>query len=91
MTNTIRNICGTALLPSAPAERIELIPVGKFRTADGRPAFALDNPAAVIADSFRLAAGNVLPIDFDHRSFAGQSKVNAEYIGDTFDRLHVHC
>lgn len=81
MTNTIRNICGNALLPTAPADRIELIPVGKFRTADGRPAFALDNPAAVIADSFRLAAGNVLPIDFDHRSFAGQGSADSRAAG----------
>ncbi len=82
MTNLVRNTCAmTAPLPS-PAERIELIPVGAFRTADNRQDFRLDDPTAVIADSFRLAAGGkLLPIDFDHRTFADQGSADSRAAG----------
>jgi len=79
MTQLVRNICAAVALPAAPSDRIELIPVGAFKTADRRPAFRLDDPQVVIDASLQLAAGNVLPIDFDHRSFAaaGQSDSRA--------------
>ena len=41
----------------APADRIALIPVGSFKTADRRPAFRITDAAAVIAAS--LAAAKV--------------------------------
>ncbi len=82
MSNLVRYSCAMmAPLPSAPAERIELIPTGRFKTADRRPAFRLDDPAGVIASSFAMAAGNVLPIDFDHRSFAGQGASDSRAAG----------
>ena len=82
MTHTIRNICALAALPDTAPDRIELIPVGPFRTADGRPPFVLDDPAAVIATSFQHAAGGkVLPIDFDHRSFAEQGSADSRAAG----------
>lgn len=55
-------------LPDALADRIELIPVGQFKTDDARPAFTLADPAAVIAASFAAAPGGRLLVDFDHRS-----------------------
>lgn len=55
-------------LPDALADRIELIPVGQFKTDDARPAFTLADPAAVIAASFAAAPGGKLLVDFDHRS-----------------------
>lgn len=82
MTNLVRNICAFSALADAPAARIELIPVGAFATADGRkPDFNLDHPAAVIAASLAAAPGNVLPIDFDHRSFAGQGSADSRAAG----------
>lgn len=55
-------------LPDAPTDRIELIPVGQFKTDDARPAFLLSDPAAVIAASLAAAPGGKLLVDFDHRS-----------------------
>lgn len=81
MTKFARNICSLAPLPAALSDRIELIPVGRFRTADDRPAFSLDDPAAVIADSLAAAPGHVLPIDFDHRSFADQGSADSRAAG----------
>lgn len=82
MTQTIRNMCALAALPDTAPDRIELIPVGTFRTADGRQPFMLDDPAAVIATSFQHAAGGkVLPIDFDHRSFAEQGSADSRAAG----------
>jgi len=82
MSNLVRYSCALmAPLSSAPAERVELIPTGQFKTADRRPAFRLDDAAGVIAASFALAAGNVLPIDFDHRSFAGQGASDSRAAG----------
>ncbi|MCL4065920.1 phage protease [Pseudomonas sp. GX19020] len=82
MTQTLRNMCAMAALPETAPDRIELIPVGAFRTADGRPPFVLDDPAAVIATSFLHAAGGkVLPIDFDHRSFAEQGSADSRAAG----------
>lgn len=62
-------MCALAPLPSEAADQIELIPVGVFKTADPRVAMILDDPEGVIARSLAVAPGNVLPIDFDHRSF----------------------
>jgi phage I-like protein len=70
-----------APLPSAPAERIELIPVGPFRTADARPAFRLDHPEDVIRSSLSAAPGGVLPIDFDHRSFGEKGAADSRAAG----------
>ena len=82
MTQTVRNICALAALPASAPDRIELIPVGAFKTADDRsPGFRLDDPAKVISRSLNLAAGNVLPIDFDHRSFAGQGAADSRAAG----------
>lgn len=82
MTQLVRNICALIALPAQPADRIELIPVGLFKTADSRhPGFNLDDPAAVIARSFDMAPGKVLPIDFDHRSFAEQGKADSRAAG----------
>lgn len=74
MTDLVRNICAMAALPTAPADRIELFPLGEFRLADGRGKLPMrvTDAAQVIATSLALAPGNVLPIDFDHRSFADQ-------------------
>lgn len=48
-------------------DRIELIPVGKFALNDRRGSgFNLEKSDEVIKASFALAAGQVLPIDFDH-------------------------
>lgn len=68
-------------LPDAPADRIELIPVGSFKTADRRPAFRITDAAAVIAASLAAAPGGVLPIDFDHRSFAEQGRSDSRAAG----------
>lgn len=81
MTSLIRNICGLAALPASPSDRIELIPVGAFKTADRRSPFSLTDPAAVIAASLAAAPGNVLPIDFDHRSFGGQGQAESRAAG----------
>lgn len=82
MTQLARHICAIAALPVSPTDRIELIPIGAFQTADGRnDGFRLDDPAAVIAASFAQAPGRVLPIDFDHRSFAGQGSADSRAAG----------
>lgn len=82
MTKLVRNTCATvAPLPLALSERIELIPTGQFKTADHRTAFRLDDAAAVIAASFAVAPGKVLPIDFDHRSFADQGSADSRAAG----------
>ena len=82
MTQPIRNICALAALPDTAPDRIELIPVGTFRTADARQPFLLDDPASVIATSFQYAAGGkVLPIDFDHRTFAEQGGADSRAAG----------
>lgn len=82
MDKITRNICAEALpLPSAPADRIELIPVGPFKTADKRPQFRIDDAEAVIAASLDLAPGRVLPIDFDHRTFAAPGSADSRAAG----------
>ncbi|NEX47609.1 phage protease [Pseudotabrizicola algicola] len=82
MTQLARNICAQlAPLPSAPADRIELIPVGPFKTADSRPVFSLDHPEDVIRNSLSVAAGGVLPIDFDHRSFGEKGSTDSRAAG----------
>lgn len=81
MTQLTRNTCAAMRLPDAPADRIELIPVGRFKTADARPQFYIDDPAAVIAASLAAAPGGVLPIDFDHRSFATQGRADSRAAG----------
>lgn len=82
MTQLVRNTCAQlAPLPPAPADRIELIPVGPFKTADNRPAFSLDDPEAVIRTSLAAAAGGVLPIDFDHRSFGQKGAADSRAAG----------
>lgn len=69
MDKTDRHICAVAPLPSEVSDRIELIPIGVFKTADRRGAMTLSDPEAVMARSLALAPGNMLPIDFDHQSF----------------------
>lgn len=82
MDKITRNICAVATaLPSAPADRIELIPVGTFKTADKRPQFRIDDAEAVIAASLDLAPGRVLPIDFDHRTFAASGSADSRAAG----------
>lgn len=83
MDKLTRHICALAPLPADPSDRIELIPVGEFRLADkrGRQPMRLDNAAEVIAASFAVAAGGVLPIDFDHRSFAPQGSADSRAAG----------
>lgn len=68
MTQLARNTCAVMRLPDEPADRIELIPVGHFKTDDARAPFILDDPAAVITRSLAAAPGGKLLIDFDHRS-----------------------
>ena len=84
MTQSVRNICAalSPLPPTAP-DRIEIFPVGAFRLADkrGRLEMRLDDPDTVIRASFQRAAGHVLPIDFDHRSFAGQGQADTRAAG----------
>ncbi|MBN8294727.1 hypothetical protein JI664_22345 [Rhodobacter sp. NTK016B] len=82
MEKTVRNICAVATaLPAEPPARIELIPVGAFKTADRRPQFRIDDAAAVIAASLEQAPGGVLPIDFDHRSFASSGTADSRAAG----------
>ena len=83
MTQLTRHICALAALPEASAEAdwIELIPTGQFRTADKRGAMRLDNADQVIVASFAAAPGGELPIDFDHRSFAGQGSADSRAAG----------
>lgn len=76
MTNPVRQICALSFSAEA-SDRIELIPVGPFKTQDRRPVFTLADPAGVIARSFSLAAGGLLPIDFDHRSFGKPADTRA--------------
>lgn len=60
-------IIGAAVdLPGPPPGRIELMPVGVVRLADGRGPFRLDRAAEVAARSLAAAPGGVLPVDFDH-------------------------
>lgn len=61
-----------------PSE-IDLMPVGDFRlrTKTGRPngpTARVSNPQAVIAESMRLAASGMIPIDFDHGLDDGGTK-----------------
>lgn len=81
MTQLIRNTCAAAPLSASPAERIELIPVGQFKTADARTAFHINDASAVIAASLAAAPGGMLPIDFDHRTFAGQGRADSRAAG----------
>ncbi|MGB0912010.1 MAG: phage protease [Phaeobacter italicus] len=83
MTRLTRHICGLALLPDATPHQIELIPVGAFRPADGRDpkVMYLNNAPEVIARSLAAATGGVLPIDFDHRSFAPQGAADSRAAG----------
>ena len=81
MTKLVRSTCTLASLPAEPADRIELIPVGPFKTADARPAFHLDQPEEVIRRSLADAPGGVLPIDFDHRSFAEKGQADSRAAG----------
>lgn len=83
MTALIRTICSAIALSAVPADRVELMPIGDFRLGDPKRqmAFRLDDPAAVIARSLALAPGNVLPIDFDHRSFAKQGEQDSRAAG----------
>ncbi|WP_349295245.1 phage protease (plasmid) [Thioclava sp. 'Guangxiensis'] len=69
MSKLDRHMCALAPLPSEAVDWIELIPVGAFKTADSRDTMTLDDPEGVIARSLAIAPGNVLPIDFDHRSY----------------------
>lgn len=86
MTQIVRNICAFAPEPIDPAaDWIEIMPVGEFRTADGRSAkpFRLDpaDVAGVIARSMALASNNELLIDFDHRSMAPQAIADTRAAG----------
>lgn len=83
MTDLIRNICAAVALPAEPADWIELMPVGEFRLGDRRGVtpLRLDDAASVIATSLASAAGGVLPIDFDHRSFAKQGEQDSRAAG----------
>ncbi|QFQ88260.1 hypothetical protein F8A10_12140 [Paracoccus kondratievae] len=83
MTNLTRNICAAVAVPADPAEWIELMPVGEFRLGDGRARLALrlDDPETVIRTSLASAAGGILPIDFDHRSFAKQGEQDSRAAG----------
>ncbi|WP_313350535.1 phage protease [Paracoccus sp. (in: a-proteobacteria)] len=86
MTQIVRNICAFAPEPIDPAaDWIEIMPVGEFRTADGRSAkpFRLDpaDVAAVIARSMTLASNGELLIDFDHRSMAPQAIADTRAAG----------
>lgn len=85
MTALTRHICALAALPAEPPAEIELIPIGRFRLADqrGETEMRLDaaSAAAVIASSLATAPGNVLPIDFDHRSFAAQGSADSRAAG----------
>lgn len=76
MSKPVRQTCALSL-PTEAAARIELIPVGVFKTQDRRPPFTLSDPEGVIARSLANAAGGVLPIDFDHRSFGTPSDTRA--------------
>ncbi len=83
MNQTVRNFCSLAPLPAGPADRIELMPLGDFRLGDkrGQLAMRIADPAAVIAASLAAAPGGVLPIDFDHRSFAAQGTADSRAAG----------
>lgn len=86
MTRIVRNICAFAPDPIDPAaDWIEIMPVGEFRTADGRGAtpFRLDpaDVAAVIARSMAMASNGELLIDFDHRSMADQTIADTRAAG----------
>ena len=83
MTKLIRNMCALAALSAEPPAEIELLPVGAFRLGDSRSRLSLvtDDAAGLIARSLASAAGGVLPIDFDHRSFAKQGEQDSRAAG----------
>lgn len=83
MSKLTRHICALAALPAEVTARIELIPVGEFRLGDkrGQKPMRLTDAPAVIAASFAAAPGNVLPIDFDHRSFGTQGAADSRAAG----------
>lgn len=64
--NLIRQTAQAIVLDDAPPRRIELIPTGRFRTADARGEFDLRDPAGVVARSMAHAKGGALLIDFGH-------------------------
>lgn len=89
MTNLIRNMCAFAALSVEPAAEIELLPVGVFRLGDARALnLRVENAAELIRRSLASAAGGVLPIDFDHRSFARQGEQDSRAAG-WITALHV--
>jgi phage I-like protein len=77
MTHTERHTCAVAPIPVTAVDRIELFPIGSFKTDDSRAPMSLDDAAGVIARSMARAPGGVLPIDFDHRSFNKPSDTRA--------------
>lgn len=87
MSKTARHICALAPLPSGVPDQIEIMPVGDLRFAfsDRRVAESLrldpSDVDAVIAASFEMAPGNVLPIDFDHRSMSPQGTADSRAAG----------
>lgn len=83
MTDLIRNTCAAVALSDPSADWIELMPVGEFRLGDGRSKLALrlDDPETIIRTSLASAAGGILPIDFDHRTFAKQGAQDSRAAG----------
>ncbi|MBN7785143.1 hypothetical protein JYP51_09445 [Ponticoccus gilvus] len=85
MQKLTRHTCAIMALPSELTDTVELIPVGSFRLADkrGRQLMTFDPVTAsrVIETSFSLATGNVLPIDFDHRSLGPQGAADSRAAG----------
>ncbi|KAB6715852.1 phage protease [Roseobacter sp. TSBP12] len=87
MTKTTRHICALAPLPGGVPDQIEIMHLGalRFAPADIRNAAGLhlvpDQAEAVISASFEMAAGGVLPIDFDHRSLSAQGTANSRAAG----------
>ncbi|WP_372426935.1 phage protease [Salinarimonas chemoclinalis] len=53
-------------LPANVPTTIHLLPAGTFQCADGRGPFTVANASELISASFAIAAGQTLPIDYDH-------------------------
>ena len=71
---------GSAIALDGVPERIELIPTGRFRTADARGEFTLADAKGVIERSMAMAKGGVLLIDFGH-GVQGQAEKRSDAAG----------
>lgn len=96
MSKTARHFCALAPLPDTVPDQIEVMPVGDLRfalkdkrnRAGAKLRLRPEDAESVIAASFSHAAGNVLPIDFDHRSLSAQGTADSRAAG-WITEMHV--